>query len=91
MPVYGVLYGVFTVTRELKANEVSRLKQDVFTLENDIKAAGAEGSDCLKPRLLNKYFWLADYYEAVGDTAARDTMMRKIKLLDPFIYERWTA
>jgi tetratricopeptide (TPR) repeat protein len=89
IPVYGVLYGIFTVARKLKAAELSRLRQEIFVLENDIKARPQE-SALLKPELINKYFWLIDTYENAQDNAMIEVTMKKLKLLDPFIYERYT-
>jgi len=38
MPVYGKLWGVFSVIRELKPIEFGRLKQSIFTMETDVGA-----------------------------------------------------
>lgn len=91
IPVYGVLYGVFSVTRELRALEAGKLKQNVFALENEIKEAGSEVS-LLTPRLINHYFWLIDYYVNTNEERARiNEVLLKIKLLDPRVYDRYTA
>jgi tetratricopeptide (TPR) repeat protein len=62
IPVYGKLWGIFTVKRELKPIEFDRLKQSIFTLETEYRS-NPERSALLKPRLINRYFWLIDYYE----------------------------
>lgn len=91
VPVYGVLYGVFSVKRELRALEAGKLKQNVFALENEIKEAGSEDS-LLKPRLINHYFWLIDYYRNTNEEVARiNEVLLKIKLLDPTVYDRYVA
>ncbi|MDR1444353.1 MAG: hypothetical protein LBI94_05695 [Treponema sp.] len=88
IPVYGNLFRVFSVKRELKQSELSRLKQSVFALENEIGHAGGEQSRLLKPRLINRYFWLIDHYENTRDDpgVVEDTM-RKIKIIDTTIYD----
>ncbi len=91
IPVYGVLYGVFSVSRELRALEAGKLKQNVFALENEIKEAGNE-RQLLVPRLINHYFWLIDYYVNINEERARiNEVLLKIKLLDPAVYEKYTA
>lgn len=91
IPVYGVLYGVFSVSRELRALEAGKLKQNVFALENEIKEAGSE-RQMLVPRLINHYFWLIDYYVNTNEERARiNEVLLKIKLLDPAVYGKYTA
>lgn len=90
IPVYGVLFGIFTVKRELRALEVGKLRQSIFALENELKDAGSEPS-LLIPRLINHYFWLIDHYITIeGDRAKINENLLKIKLLDRTIYEKYT-
>jgi len=89
MPVYGVLFGVFTVKRELRAIELGKLKQSIFSLENEIRDRPSEAL-LLSPRLINRYFWLIDHYVNSGEEKSRiDETLLKIKLLDPGVYERY--
>lgn len=89
LPVYGVLFGVFNVKRELRAIELGKLKQSIFSLENELRERSAE-SAFLVPRLINRYFWLIDHYLNVGeDTSRVDETLLKIKVLDPVVYERY--
>jgi tetratricopeptide (TPR) repeat protein len=92
LPVYGCLLGVFSVKRELKQVELGRLKQSIFALENEIRSdANPDGTSLLKPRLLNRYFWLIDHYENIReDPGLIEETMLKIKLIDPAVYERYT-
>lgn len=92
IPVYGVLYGVLNIKRELRAYEVGKLKQAVFSLENELKESGSN-QDILIPRLINHYFWLVDYYvNSNDDDRARTSIneiLLKIKLLNPKIHEMY--
>ena len=92
IPVYGVLYGVLSIKRELRAFEVGKLKQAVFSLENELKESGSN-QDILIPRLINHYFWLVDYYvNSNDDDRARTSIneiLLKIKLLNPKIHEMY--
>ena len=89
IPVWGRLWGVFSVRRELKQVEVGRLKQSIFSLEAE-RGNGAEGDSLVKPRLLNRYFWLVDHYENVReDPALIEEVLLKIKITDSAIYERY--
>ncbi|MCL1928599.1 MAG: hypothetical protein FWG07_07390 [Treponema sp.] len=95
IPIYGPLYGFFNVKRELKLAELGKLKQSIFTLENEVRSkAGSKaeeaGVNLLKPRLINRYLWLIDHYENVkADPALIEETMLKIKLVDPAVYERY--
>ncbi|MDR0487200.1 MAG: hypothetical protein LBG91_03020 [Treponema sp.] len=89
IPVYGYLWGVFSVKRELKQVEAGRLKQSIFSMEAEYEA-NPDRRKLLKPRLLNRYFWLIDHYEnSREDTALIEETLLKIKVTDPDIYERY--
>jgi tetratricopeptide (TPR) repeat protein len=86
IPIYGCLFGVFTVKRELKPVELGRLKQSIFSLENEVRSR-PEALSVLVPRLINRYFWLIDHYENTGeDPNLIEETMLKIKIIDPDIY-----
>jgi tetratricopeptide (TPR) repeat protein len=91
LPIYGTLYGVFSVKRELKLSELGKLKQSIFTLENEVRGkSGSLGEGLLIPRLINRYLWLIDHYEHVkADPALIEETMLKIKIVDPAVYERY--
>ncbi|MDR1288531.1 MAG: hypothetical protein LBK08_13070 [Treponema sp.] len=90
LPVYGCLFGVFSVKRELKQAELGKLKQSIFSLESDIRSGGRTNG-FLKPRLINRYFWLIDHYENIReDPELIEEIMLKIKLIEPAVYERYT-
>ena len=89
IPVYGRLWGVFTVKRELKPIEFGKLKQSIFTMETECRGNPGR-SAVLKPRLINRYFWLIDYYENKHeDPDLIEEVLLKIKVTDPEIYERY--
>jgi tetratricopeptide (TPR) repeat protein len=89
IPVYGRLLGVFSVIREMKPIEFGRLKQSIFTLETECRGNPAQCA-ILKPRLLNRYFWLLDYYTSNNeDPALIEGILLKIKTTDSEIYERY--
>ncbi|GHU47744.1 hypothetical protein FACS1894200_03610 [Spirochaetia bacterium] len=89
IPIYGNLFGVFTVKRVLKQIEVGRLKNTIFSMENELRSAGRD-ERILRPRLINRYFWLIDHYENIREEPAvvEETML-KIKQIDPEIYNRY--
>ena len=91
IPVYGYLWGVFSVKRELKQMEVGRLKHSIFSLEAECQANPSR-RELLKPRLLNRYFWLIDHYEnSREDPSLIDETLLKIKVTDPDIYKMYTG
>ena len=90
IPVYGVLYGVFSVKRELRALEIGQLKRSIYSLKNSVREAG-DDEKILVPRLINHYFWLIDHYFTVNEDRARiNEILLKIKLLDANIYNKYT-
>ncbi|MDR2143405.1 MAG: hypothetical protein LBP29_03445, partial [Treponema sp.] len=88
IPVYGAIYGVFSVKRELKLAELGKLKQTIFSLENEIR--GSPEKRLLIPRLINRYLWLIDHLEnSQGDPSLIEEIMLKIKLASPVVYEQY--
>ncbi|MCF7939091.1 MAG: tetratricopeptide repeat protein [Spirochaetales bacterium] len=86
IPVYGVVYRVFTVRRELKPVEYGKLRQSIYSLEHEIHDSRAGRNDLI-PRLLNRYFWLIEHYLDTGDFKDKvDEVMEKIRHLDTEIY-----
>jgi tetratricopeptide (TPR) repeat protein len=91
IPVFGCILGVFNVKRELKQVEAGRLKQSIFALEAELRGGSGENS-FVKPRLLNRYFWLIDHYEKTReDPAVIEETLLKIKVTDPEIFKRYTT
>jgi tetratricopeptide (TPR) repeat protein len=92
IPVYGVLWGVFSVQRELKPVALGKLKQSILALESE-SGSGKDGY--IKPRLLNRYFRLIDHCGSVRSGNPKDNSdvvedtMRKIKFIDPAIYMQY--
>ncbi|MDR2479323.1 MAG: hypothetical protein LBD48_08430 [Treponema sp.] len=90
IPVYGRLWGVFSIKRELRQIEAGRLKQSIFSMETEYRSNPGRNL-FLKPRLINRYFWLIDHYEnRREDPELIEEILLKIKITDPEIYERYT-
>lgn len=89
IPVYGVLYGVFSVKRELRAIEIGNLKKSTFELETRRDEPGNNMAQ-IKPRLINHYFWLIDYYVMANEARSyiQDVLL-KIRYLDQNIYDEY--
>ena len=82
---------MFGVKRELGSSESSRLNSSMFQLENDLRENPAM-SATLKPRLLNRYFWILDHYKASGvDKTRIDKILLKIRLLDEGIFKQYVS
>lgn len=91
LPVYGVLYGVFTVKREIRSIEYGKLKQSIYALEREIQDK-KENEVVLMPRLINRYFWLVDHYVSTGeDRAKTDEVLLKLRQLSPSIHQQYTS
>lgn len=91
IPVYGVIFGVFNVKRELKAIEYGKLKQTIFSYEAMV-AEDRERAvrEFVIPRLLNRYFWLIDHYIISGEPREKiDEVLSKIRNIDESIYTQY--
>ena len=89
IPVYGVLYGVFSVKRELRAIEIGKLKQNIYALENNLKEQGNDRA-LIVPRLINHYFWLIDHYVMTNEARSHiQEVLLKIRFLDQNIYDEY--
>lgn len=86
---YGILMGVFNIKRPLRSQEVGRLKQDIYARESEYKDPSND-NEIIKPRLLNLYLWLLDYYLLSKESMNKiNELLLKIKLLDPAIYKEY--
>lgn len=87
IPVYGTVYGLFHVKRELRPLELGKLKQSIYQLEKEIEQ---EKQNSMIPRLINRYFWLIDHYVNTSEDRLKiEEILQKIKELDPLIYEEY--
>ncbi len=62
IPVYGRVFNIFNVYREILPVEFGKLSQEIFFLEGKI-GDFRENKNIVTARLLNCYFWLYDYYK----------------------------
>lgn len=89
IPVYGTLWGIFNIKRELGSKDLGALKKEIFALENENKNPSSN-SQIIVPRLINCYFWLADYYISKNENNSQVSEIKlKIKILDTSIYEQY--
>lgn len=90
IPVYGVLFGVFTIKRELRSIEYGKLRQSIYSMEVELRENPKKKAEIL-PRLFNRYFWLIDHYLVTKENREKiDEVLLKIKELDPALYEQYT-
>jgi hypothetical protein len=90
IPVYGVLFGVLNVKRELRPLEYGKLKQSIYSLEKRIDEDDETESAYVVPRLLNRYFWLIDHFVISKENRERiEEITQKIKALDETIYDQY--
>ena len=91
IPVYGAVWGVFNVKREMKPLEFGKLKQAIYHLEKERRIPGPEGERAV-PRLINRYFWLIDHYMTTGEPRERvEEVLQKLKETDPVVHEAYTT
>jgi hypothetical protein len=90
IPVYGAIYAVFNIKRELRPLEYGKLKQSIFHLEKEMEG-GPEKAKKLLPRLLNRYFWLIDHLIIKNEDKQKvEEVLSKIRDLDMNIYKEYT-
>lgn len=91
IPVYGELWGIFSVKRELKPIEVSKLRQSMYELETELKNS-TNRRMILIPRLITRYFWYLDHLIITkADKKLIDENLLKIKLLDASVYAAYIS
>jgi tetratricopeptide (TPR) repeat protein len=91
MPVYGAIWGVFSVKREMKPLEFGKLKQAIYHLEKECRTPGPERERAV-PRLINRYFWLIDHYMTTGEPRERvEEVLAKLRETDPGVHEEYTT
>lgn len=85
LPVYGAIFGIFNVKRELRPLEYGKLRQTIHSLEQRIASEGP--LPLLIPRLINRYFWLIDHYIVIKDAKDKiEEILSRIRSLDMEIY-----
>jgi tetratricopeptide (TPR) repeat protein len=95
IPVYGTIYGVFTIKRELRPLEFGKLRQSIYALEKEMtgefgKTAEFGIIEKKKPILINHYFWLIDHYICTGEDSSKiEEVLQKLKYIDPNIYHEY--
>jgi len=88
IPVYGTVYGVFNVKRQMKPLELGKLKQSIYALEKDVGRPDRPAS--LVPRLINRYFWLIDHYLGSGEEKEKvGEILEKIRDLHPEVHREY--
>jgi tetratricopeptide (TPR) repeat protein len=87
IPVYGTIYGLFNIKRELRPLELGKLKQAIYQLEKEIEQ---KRQGLLVPRLINHYFWLIDHYLSCGEERQKiEDVLARIKELDPVVHREY--
>ncbi len=87
IPVYGTIYGLFNVKRELRPLELGKLKQAIYQIEREVEQ---NRQNRLIPRLINHYFWLIDHYLNSGEERQKvEEVLTKIKQLNPEVYSEY--
>ncbi|MDR1625692.1 MAG: tetratricopeptide repeat protein [Spirochaetia bacterium] len=90
MPVYGVLFNVFNIKRELRPLEYGKLRQSIYMMETEIRES-PQKKNAFLARLVNRYFWLIDHYRMTKESREKiDEVMLKIRELSPALYEEYT-
>lgn len=85
LPVYSEIWGVFNLKRELSSAEYNRISASARQLEIELRESPQQRSSAV-PRLLNRYFWMADSLRIRSDNNGLNALLLKIKILDQSIY-----
>ncbi len=86
IPIFGTLYGIFNIKRELTPQEATRINRDIYELESEYKDPACN-SEVLVPQMLNNYFWLIDHYVLRKESVNKiNEILLKIKILDSSVY-----
>ncbi len=87
LPVYAEIYKVFNVKRELTKEEIEKLLVETEALEREIDVKRFSQKE-LEPKLLNRYFWIIDYYNLQNSNQEyADIFKEKIRSINSEIYD----
>ncbi len=87
LPVYGEIYNVLNVKREIEKKEIENLIIEVENLEREYETKHFSNKD-LEPKLINRYFWIIDYYKLQNNNDEyANIFIDKLKNLNNEIYE----
>jgi tetratricopeptide (TPR) repeat protein len=87
LPVYGRVFNVFSIMRELIPVELARLKQEIFQLEKDLQSGANRHESWLQAQLLNCYLLLYDYGQHSNNTEMVISITGKIHVVSDEIYQ----
>ena len=86
IPVYGRIYHILNISREMTPGDYMKLKKRTIALERELSQT-LEYDSILTARLLNNYFLLYDYYRSQADEKVkRDEIENNIKKIAYNIY-----
>ena len=89
IPVYGTIYRIFDVKRELRPVELGRLKQSIYSLEKELEKH-QETPEIIIPRLINRYFWLIDHYTSTKEDRLKiEEVLNNIRKIAPDVYKEY--
>jgi tetratricopeptide (TPR) repeat protein len=92
IPVFGFIYDIFYVRKNLQERQVDIIKDDLYRLEINFQQMNKdqiETSNVL-PRLLNRYLWLLDYYEFQNYSYENITQIKaRLMNIDPNLFEEY--
>ncbi len=89
IPVYAVIWGIFSVKRELRQIEVVQMKQSIVQLEQEYQEHPEERKFLL-PRLINHYIRLIEHYGASAFPGEHTKeLLLKIQSICPEIYNQY--
>jgi len=90
IPVFGLLSGVFTASRELRPAEYGKLRQAIYALEREYQDH-TSNRDITLPALLNKYFWMLDHAKQTRQPRhVIEELLLKVESLHQGVYKLYT-
>jgi len=84
--IYGILWGILNIKRELRPIEQGNIKQKIYQLEWEVKE-NKDAQPELIPRLLTQYFRILEQYTtfSINEKLAQEYLL-KIRSIAPEIY-----
>jgi len=92
VPVYGFLNDIFYVRRNINRNTLEKIENDIYSLEVNYKKLSGDDlqKSNVKPRLINRYLWLLDYYELQNYSFENLTEIRdRLMALDKELFSNY--
>lgn len=89
IPIFGFIEDTFYVKKNLNSEQIETIKREIYRLEKIFRTLSKEEieSSNIKPRLINKYLWMLDYFNLQNHSfESIEEIKRRLNQIDKDIF-----